>query len=57
MEDLRKVAPSLRYLHLKMYKKILGDKVSIKDTIPDRKKDVRTGRTFFGLVKLTADWI
>ena len=34
-----------------------GDKVSIKDITPDREKDLRPGRTFFGLVKLTADWI
>ena len=34
-----------------------GDKVSIKDQIADRKKDIGHGKTFFGLVKLTADWI
>ena len=34
-----------------------GDKVSIKDLIPDRRKDIGHGKTFFGLVKLTADWI
>ena len=34
-----------------------GDKVSIKDIVPDREKDLTPGRTFFGLVKLTADWI
>jgi len=34
-----------------------GDKVSIKDLIADRKKDIGHGKTFFGLVKLTADWI
>ena len=34
-----------------------GDKVNIKDLIADRKKDIGHGKTFFGLVKLTADWI
>merc|ERR1711872_386143 len=34
-----------------------GDKVSIRDLNVDRKTDVSHGKTFFGLVKLTADWI
>ena len=34
-----------------------GDKVSIRDVNQDRIKDVSHGKTFFGLVKLTADWI
>ena len=34
-----------------------GDNVSIRDLYQDRIKDVRHGKTFFGLVKLTADWI
>jgi len=34
-----------------------GDKVSIRDVNVDRKTDVSHGKTFFGLVKLTADWI
>jgi len=34
-----------------------GDNVSIRDLNQDRIKDVRHGKTFFGLVKLTADWI
>lgn len=34
-----------------------GDRVSIRDVNVDRKQDVSHGKTFFGLVKLTADWI
>ena len=34
-----------------------GDKVSIRDLNEDRIQDVSHGKTFFGLVKLTADWI
>jgi len=34
-----------------------GDKVSIRDVNVDRIQDVSHGKTFFGLVKLTADWI
>jgi len=34
-----------------------GDRVSIKDVKGGRKIDIGSGKTFFGLVKLTADWI
>lgn len=34
-----------------------GDRVSIKDIHGKRKIDTGAGKTFFGLVKLTADWI
>jgi len=34
-----------------------GDRVSIRDSKPNRKIDTGTGKTFFGLVKLTRDWI
>ena len=34
-----------------------GDRVMIRDKHQDRVKDVSHGKTFFGLVKLTADWI
>ena len=34
-----------------------GDRVSIRDVKPGRKIDIGTGKTFFGLVKLTKDWI
>merc|ERR1719209_167670 len=34
-----------------------GDKVSLKDSSPASKVDSGHGRTFFGIVKLTGDWI
>eukprot|EP00092_Neocalanus_flemingeri_P002875 GFUD01003074.1.p1 GENE.GFUD01003074.1~~GFUD01003074.1.p1 ORF type:complete len:410 (+),score=137.82 GFUD01003074.1:72-1301(+) len=34
-----------------------GDRVSIQDSKGNRKIDTGSGKTFFGLVKLTADWI
>jgi len=34
-----------------------GDRVSIQDVKAGRKIDIGTGKTFFGLVKLTKDWI
>eukprot|EP00090_Calanus_glacialis_P026393 TRINITY_DN4149_c0_g1_i2.p1 TRINITY_DN4149_c0_g1~~TRINITY_DN4149_c0_g1_i2.p1 ORF type:complete len:403 (-),score=113.30 TRINITY_DN4149_c0_g1_i2:67-1206(-) len=34
-----------------------GDRVSIKDVKAGRKIDIGNGKTFFGLVKLTRDWI
>jgi len=34
-----------------------GDRVSIQDVKADRKIDIGSGKTFFGLVKLTRDWI
>jgi len=34
-----------------------GDRVSIKDVKSGRKIDIGQGKTFFGLVKLTKDWI
>ena len=34
-----------------------GDRVSLQDGQPGRQLDTSPGKTFFGLVKLTADWI
>ena len=34
-----------------------GDRVSLQDGQPGRQLDTAPGKTFFGLVKLTADWI
>ena len=34
-----------------------GDKVSLKDASPASKIDTSFGSTFFGVVKLTGDWI
>ena len=34
-----------------------GDKVSLKDSSLASKVDSGYGRTFFGIVKLTGDWI
>ena len=36
---------------------IFLSKVSLKDSSPASKVDSGLGRTFFGIVKLTGDWI